>query len=140
MRQNSVITSCWTGVALSLHTRRAGGTLVNRARRSVLSVSTAVILTCVVYAQWRVTSSHPKPRPDTLNTKRSIGDLHNIDRAALGSENEDDAEAPDEPDAVDLYGNEITDAVAKYKLDASGMLYELHSPDTEVPRLKPPKT
>jgi hypothetical protein len=113
---------------------------VNRARRSVLSVSSAVILTCVVYAQWRVTSSHPKPRPDTLDTKRSADDLYNIDRAGLGSEIEDDAEVPDEPDAVDLYGNEITDAVAKYKLDASGMLYELHSPDTEVPRLKPPKT
>ena len=118
---------------------------MHRARRSVLSLSSAVILTCVVYSQWRVTSSHPNPRPDTLDTKRSTGDLCNgdpysIDRADLGSESQDDAEAPDEPDAVDLYGNEITDAVAKYKLDASGMLYEMHSPDTEVPRLKPPKT
>jgi hypothetical protein len=41
---------------------------------------------------------------------------------------------------VDLYGNEVTDAVAKYKLDAAGTLYELHSPQTEVPHLGSPKT
>jgi hypothetical protein len=42
--------------------------------------------------------------------------------------------------AVDLYGNEVTDAVAKYGLDATGDLYELHSPQTELPRLKSPKS
>jgi hypothetical protein len=41
---------------------------------------------------------------------------------------------------VDLYGNEITDAVARYKLDAEGSLYEQHSPRTELPRLRPPKS
>jgi hypothetical protein len=93
-----------------------------------------------VYALLLVTSSHPNPKPDRPDTRRSRTDFHDIDRAGLSSDTEDDAEAHDLPDAVDLYGNEITDAVAKYKLDASGMLYELHSPDTEVPRLKPPKT
>jgi hypothetical protein len=42
--------------------------------------------------------------------------------------------------AVDLYGNQISDAVARYKLDAEGSLYELHSPRTELPRLRPPKS
>ena len=37
-----------------------------------------------------------------------------------------------------LYGNDITNAIATYKLDASGSVYEEHSPDTEVPQLKPP--
>jgi hypothetical protein len=41
---------------------------------------------------------------------------------------------------VDLYGNEVTDAVAKYRLDSSGALYEEHSPQTQVPRLKAPKS
>jgi hypothetical protein len=58
----------------------------------------------------------------------------------LTANQENDQEAEEAPDPVDLYGNEVTDAVAKYQLDASGMLYELHSPQTEVPRLKPPKT
>jgi len=46
----------------------------------------------------------------------------------------------DDDAIVDLYGNEVTDAVAKYKLDAAGSLYELHSPRTEVPRLTAPKS
>jgi len=53
---------------------------------------------------------------------------------------EGEAPAPDLPQTVDLYGNEVTDAVAKYQLDATGSVYELHSPETEVPKLAPPKT
>ena len=41
---------------------------------------------------------------------------------------------------IDLYGNGVTDAVAKYKLDATGSLYETHSPQTELPRLSSPKS
>ena len=40
----------------------------------------------------------------------------------------------------DLYGNEVSDAVAKYKADGAGALYEVHSPQTEVPRLGSPKS
>jgi hypothetical protein len=47
----------------------------------------------------------------------------------------------DEADGIiDLYGNEVTDAVAKYTLDPTGSLYELHSPQTELPRLGSPKS
>ena len=42
--------------------------------------------------------------------------------------------------AVDAYGNEVTDAVAEYSLDPAGDLYELHSPQTELPRLASPKS
>jgi hypothetical protein len=53
-----------------------------------------------------------------------------------------EADDPAEPDAVpvDLYGNEVIDAVAKYKFDPAGALYEEHSPQTEVPRLGSPKS
>ena len=52
------------------------------------------------------------------------------------------ANGPDDDvdDAVDLYGNEVTAAVATYKIDSTGALYELHSPQTEVPQLAPPKS
>ena len=50
------------------------------------------------------------------------------------------AEEIDTSDAVDSYGNEVTRAVATYKFDATGSLYELHSPRTEVPRLAAPKS
>jgi hypothetical protein len=51
----------------------------------------------------------------------------------------DDREDGGDP-SVDFYGNDVTDAVAKYTLDAGGSLYELHSPRTELLRLAAPKT
>jgi hypothetical protein len=47
---------------------------------------------------------------------------------------------PDAAGAVDLYGNEVSDAIATYSLDPAGSLYELHSPQTELPRLASPKS
>ena len=56
-----------------------------------------------------------------------------------------DAPGDHQPDAdgggaVDLYGNEVTDAIATYSIDPAGGLYELHSPQTELPRLASPKS
>lgn len=39
---------------------------------------------------------------------------------------------------IDLYGNEVDDAVGDYRVDGTGDLYETHSPDTEVTRLGVP--
>jgi hypothetical protein len=41
--------------------------------------------------------------------------------------------------SVDFHGNEVRSAVAQYKVDPAGALYEEHSPDTEVPRLGSPQ-
>jgi hypothetical protein len=46
----------------------------------------------------------------------------------------------DDQSAVDLLGNPVSDAIAKYKFDPAGGLYELHSPQTEIPRLAAPKS
>ena len=43
------------------------------------------------------------------------------------------------PQRLDLRGNEIARPVARYRIDGSGSLYEVHSPNTELPRLKPPQ-
>jgi hypothetical protein len=52
------------------------------------------------------------------------------------------SEAPlvldDAPQRLDLRGNEISRPVARYRVDDSGTVYEEHSPQTEVPRLKQP--
>ena len=40
----------------------------------------------------------------------------------------------------DLLGNEVTPAVATYKLDTTGSLYEEHSPQTELPQLGEPRS
>ena len=41
---------------------------------------------------------------------------------------------------VDLFGNNVSDAVARYTVDADGALYEVHSPQTEIPKLGSPKS
>jgi hypothetical protein len=52
-----------------------------------------------------------------------------------------DTDASDQPGAsVDLLGNDVTDAVARYQIDATGSLYEVHSPQTEIPKLGSPKS
>jgi hypothetical protein len=57
---------------------------------------------------------------------------------------DDEAIAPwadqEQESVTDLYGNGVTDAIAKYKLDADGSLYELHSPRTQLTRLGSPKS
>ena len=52
-------------------------------------------------------------------------------------ETDDSGDAPDS--RFDLFGNEIEEAVADYRIDLRGGLYERHSPDTAVPRLGSPK-
>ena len=53
-----------------------------------------------------------------------------------------DSYAPgtDEESTTDLYGNDVTAAVARYKLDATGSLYEAHSPQTQMAKLGSPKS
>jgi hypothetical protein len=49
-------------------------------------------------------------------------------------------EEPEDEDDLDLLGNPVSAAVATYKLDATGSLYETHSPRTELPHLGSPKS
>jgi len=68
-------------------------------------------------------ATSPAPGDDTSGT------------SAQDFQDPSDADGP-----VDLYGNEVTNAIAKYKFDATGSLYETHSPQTELPRLSSPKS
>ncbi len=54
-----------------------------------------------------------------------------------GSVSDDDD--PDGGAQVDLQGDEVTSAVARYRFDAQGNIYETHAPHTEVPRLGTPQ-
>lgn len=80
-----------------------------------------------------IDSPHPKPLPATLLTET-------VDFSSASTTPSEPGDTTEAPDTVDLYGNEITDAVAEYELDATGSLYELHSPQTELPRLPSPKS
>ncbi len=54
---------------------------------------------------------------------------------SLDNDPSDEAEG-----SVDLFGNDVTEAVAQYRFDATGSLYEVHSPQTEIPKLGSPKS
>jgi hypothetical protein len=58
--------------------------------------------------------------------------------APLLEDRDDSQEGPEA--ATDLLGNDLAHAVASYKLDGTGVLYEEHSPRTEIPRLRPKKS
>jgi hypothetical protein len=57
--------------------------------------------------------------------------------AVLASASDGEVEAAS--GAVDLYGNEVIDAVSTYKLDEAGDLYEVHSPELAMPKLAAPE-
>jgi hypothetical protein len=81
-----------------------------------------------------------------LDRSRSAGSLaptigNDLERDAPGDAPPGaDLDDQDASDGVDLFGNEVSDAVARYKLDRGGSLYEVHSPRTELPRLSPPSS
>lgn len=56
------------------------------------------------------------------------------------SASSDEITAPRAEAPTDLYGNEVRQAIARYKVDPGGVVYEEHSPDTELPRLPSPKS
>ncbi len=50
-----------------------------------------------------------------------------------------DGDAPEDGAQLDLQGDEVTPAVARYRFDSQGNIYETHAPHTEVPKLGPPQ-
>ena len=57
-----------------------------------------------------------------------------------GSSNGPAIPGAEDENVTDLYGNDVTAAVARYKLDAAGSLYEAHSPQTQLAKLGSPKS
>jgi hypothetical protein len=93
-----------------------------------LSVAILVLVACALFTPRVVTSSQraaPAVTPAAAVT----------DGPAERRAQQDAADG-----AVDLYGNEVSDAIATYSFDPAGSLYELHSPQTELPRLASPKS
>jgi hypothetical protein len=114
-----------------------------RGLRSTLWLSMALLLVgCSLLVpglllQRAVTSASPysgqsPPIPPVPSSSASF-----IDSSQAASPNAP-AVLDDTPQRLDLRGNEITRPVARYRVDDGGSLYEEHSPQTEVPRLKQP--
>jgi hypothetical protein len=101
--------------------------LVKAVARVVLAFGVSGVLAAAVFASRTITSTQPPLPPVYAATPAGI------DAPA-------DRPPADESGIVDLYGNEVTDAIATYRVDPAGSLYELHSPQTELPRLASPKS
>ncbi len=97
----------------------------------------AVTLGAMVTPQL-VTSSQLEPLIATATAPAS--DQIEPPGTANGDASAPDVRSDDPDDLPDFYGNDVAPAVAKYRLDATGSLYELHSPQTELPRLGSPKS
>jgi hypothetical protein len=105
-------------VAFRLQTAGAEDLVVRRGRIAV--VLTLTLFTVAFEAGRHVGhATHPEPHGSRIANAPAL---------------------PADDPAIDAYGNEVTEAVATYKLDSSGAIYEEHSPQTEVPRLGSPKT
>ena len=102
------------------------------AARVALLITILTLIVCVLYPA-RIRS----PREPLLSHATVAA---GVARLTSDAENGSVLRPDDGRGAVDLYGNEVADAIAKYGLDATGDLYELHSPQTELPRLKSPKS
>jgi hypothetical protein len=96
----------------------------------LLTIGLAMLIFLVSARELSVASDAPPSSTDIVDATRS-----DVVEVAKANGLDDDVD-----DAVDLYGNEVTAAVATYKIDSTGALYELHSPQTEVPQLAPPKS
>jgi hypothetical protein len=92
-----------------------------------LGLGLAAVMSFVMGSAFLTSQPAPQSTP-AVEASAVIGEP-----PAVPNEEEDDAD-------VDVQGNPVSDAVAKYKFDPTGSLYELHSPQTELPRLAPPKT
>ena len=101
-----------------------------------LAAAVPLLLACALYTPQLSSDSQNEPLMDTENSQQTS--FVSKDETPLPEMRDHAPDATEGP--VDLMGNEVTDAVAKYKFDATGSLYETHSPQTELPRLGSPKS
>lgn len=102
-------------------------------RRVGFFVATPLLAAGALLTPQLVTATHPLPSAVEHVESDGTIDLFGLPGDAVEGESNQD-------EATDVYGNRVTPAVATYQLDATGTLYELHSPQTQLPRLKSPKS
>jgi hypothetical protein len=99
------------------------------AARTALLLIVLVAVACVLFT------------PRAISPSRSGARAHPAVAATSADGPADHHTQQDVSDgAIDLYGNEVIDAIATYSLDPGGSLYEVHSPQTELPKLGSPKS
>ena len=98
--------------------------------RGWLGCVVLILACCAVFTPQLVTPSQPPALAAMATTP--VSDQLDVPESPI--------DLQDEGGMRDLYGNDVASAVAKYSFDATGSLYEVHSPQTELPRLGSPKS
>jgi hypothetical protein len=91
-------------------------------------IGALVIASGVMGHEYRAIEARTAPTTSAEATSPSVSDT------AVSVPDSGDEGIP----RMDVYGNEVEDAVGDYRVDGTGDLYESHSPDTEVARLGTP--
>ena len=102
-------------------------------RRVAFFVASPLLAAAALLMRQLVTTSHSVPSPVDETELMSAADLFDAPSRSLAAETNED-------EATDLYGNQVTAAVATYEFDDAGTPYERHSPQTQLPRLGSPKS
>jgi len=103
--------------------------------RTLSRVALAIVIPLLLMCAWLTPQLARGSRIEPFLTSQVLTVPEDVAPSSTRDQGMIDGDGP-----VDLYGNEVTAAVAKYKLDATGSLYETHSPQTELPRLGSPKS
>ena len=101
---------------------------------TVVVVAFCVLLAFAAGGLWRQTTVNAEAITWSNGSNRADGFGSNLSSAP--DVERDDLNAI----RVDDYGNEIETAIERYRVDSGGEMYELHSPETALPRLSPPVT
>jgi hypothetical protein len=102
-------------------------------RRRGFVVAAQLLAGAALLMHQLVTTTHSVPATVEDQGQVSAIDLFGAPRVAVEGETNGD-----EP--TDVYGNQVAPAVATYGFDFTGTPYELHSPQTQLPRLASPKS
>ncbi len=108
----------------------------------MLTVRVAIgVIWVVSFAAGREMWHSPAPSPIAATSAEFTAPATPTAGAVAGEPLVESRDSDDGPDQrFDLFGNEIEEAVADYRLDLRGGLYERHSPDTAVAKLGSPST
>ncbi len=104
----------------------------------VAGVAAGIALLLVVIASMSASAPASANTPSVASTQQGSGNVfvRPSDPDGLPSLGDDDD--PDDGAQVDLQGDYVTPAIANYRFDAQGNIYETHAPHTEVPHLGSP--
>jgi len=107
----------------------------------LLAVGFSILVAGALFTLQLVTRSAVLEQPSRVKSQVAAAPSTVWDAPEVTEARDEQPDGVDGRDGyMDLYGNEVSDAVATYTFDRSGSLYELHSPQTELPRLGSPKS